>query len=229
MKTLSFLFLLLACCMGSLCAQQKDSSRLRIMDGQLRIRQIEIKDSLRRLHSPRTAAIRSAIVPGLGQIYNRKYWKLPLVWGSLGVTGGIFVYNLKEYRKVRFAYFALLNKDTASYAQIAPELKVFVTAGDNGLSSLRTYRNEFRKNIDYSVLFFLLFWGLNVVDATVDAHLHGFDVSQDLSLKLKPNLGPNPNGGGLGMSLVLKPKDKTTEPTKRQAAIQSLIGYPPTP
>ena len=104
---------------------------------------------------------------------------------------------------MRFAYFALLNKDTPSYAKVAPELQIFITAGDNGLSSLRTYRNEFRKNIDYSVLFFLLFWGLNVVDATVDAHLKGFDVSKELSLKLRPS-NAIPNGIGLGLVLSLK-------------------------
>jgi hypothetical protein len=167
-------------------------------------RKVAYNDSARRAHSPRTAAIRSALFPGLGQIYNKKYWKLPLVWGAVGITGGIFNYNLKEYRKVRFAYFALLNKDTPSYSKVAPELQVFVAAGESGLSSLRTYRNEFRKNIDYSVLFFLLFWGLNVVDATVDAHLKGFDVGRDLSLKVVPSLNSIPNGAGLSMIFSFK-------------------------
>jgi hypothetical protein len=205
MKIISFLILVVSCLVTApVWAQKKDSSQLRLINADsIRIRQIEVNDSLRRGHSPRTAAIRSALVPGLGQIYNKKYWKLPLVWGALGITGGIFNYNLKEYRKVRFAYFALLNKDTPSYAKVAPELQVFITAGDNGLSSLRTYRNEFRKNIDYSVLFFLLFWGLNVVDATVDAHLRGFDVSRELSLKLRPS-NAIPNGIGLGLVLSLK-------------------------
>src|SRR5215204_6206263 len=59
-----------------------------------------------RKHSPRTAAVRSAILPGLGQIYNKKYWKLPIVYTALGVTGYIFVDNLQTYREYRFAYNA---------------------------------------------------------------------------------------------------------------------------
>jgi len=216
MKFISFLlWAIIGCFMASPAnAQQKDkdSSNLRIMGGSLRVAKVPVEDSghHKKVYSPRTAAIRSALVPGLGQIYNKKYWKLPIVWGALGITGSIFNYNLKEYRKVRFAYFALLNKDVASYPDVAPELQIFIQAGDNGLASLRTYRNEFRKNIDYSVLFFLLFWGLNVVDATVDAHLKGFDVSNELSLHVQPSFNTIPNGAGL--SLVLRYKDKPSQP-----------------
>src|ERR1043165_4180403 len=59
-----------------------------------------------KIQSPRKAAIRSAILPGLGQIYNKKYWKLPLVYGALGATAGIFIYSLNNYRDTRFAYNA---------------------------------------------------------------------------------------------------------------------------
>jgi hypothetical protein len=72
--------------------------------------------------------------------------------------------------------------------------------------SIRQYRNEYRQNIDYSVLFFLLVWGLNVVDATVDAHLKGFDVSPDISMKIRA--GINANGNGPGLSFVFFFKDK---------------------
>src|SRR5690349_4522851 len=61
-------------------------------------------DSVMKNHSPRKAAIRSAILPGLGQAYNKKYWKIPIVYGALGVSGAVFVYNLKNYRDLRFAY-----------------------------------------------------------------------------------------------------------------------------
>ncbi|MEY5033886.1 MAG: hypothetical protein RL447_264, partial [Bacteroidota bacterium] len=68
--------------------------------------------------------------------------------------------------------------------------------------SLRYYRDQFRRDIDYSVLFFLILWGLNVVDATVDAHLKSFDVGPDLSLQLKP--GRSQLAGTSGLSVVLK-------------------------
>jgi hypothetical protein len=72
----------------------------------------------------------------------------------------------------------------------------------NALDNLRYYRNQYRRDIDYSVLAFLILWGLNVVDASVDAHLMSFDVSPDLSLKIKPGYSEVANTTGL--SLVLK-------------------------
>lgn len=150
-----------------------------------------------RERSPRTAAIRSALLPGLGQIYNHKYWKLPLVYGALGATGAIFVYNLHQYKKIQFAYKTLVTRDSANFANVAPELQPFITYND--ITSLQLNRSVFRKNIDYSVLFFILFWGLNVADAAVDAHLSSFNVNDDLSLKIKPILNP----GTAGLSLVL--------------------------
>jgi len=71
----------------------------------------------------------------------------------------------------------------------------FITALDN--NDLLNYRNTFRKDQDYSALFFLLFWGLNIIDATVDAHLSQFDVSPDLSLEIHPVRMSGSNATGL--------------------------------
>lgn len=174
-------------------AQAKDSSGIRIL-GVDSIVHKKVPDSIAMKYDPRRATIRSAIIPGWGQATNKKYWKIPIVYAALGITAGVFNYNLQQYRKVRFAYFTLLNNDTANFRNVSPELQPFIAAGDNGLGALRNYRTEFRKNIDYSVLFFILFWGLNVVDATVDAHLRGFDVSKDVSLKIKPSISSNAAG-----------------------------------
>lgn len=158
-------------------------------------------DSAFKAHSPKKAAIRSAILPGWGQIYNKKYWKLPIVYGALGVSGGIFFYNLKNYKDTRFAYRVRYNMrvfgtDSALFASIRPNLQPL------GEESLRFYRNQFRRDIDYSVLFMMLLWGLNVVDAAVDAHLKSFDVGPDLSLRIKPGYSELARTNGL--SLVLK-------------------------
>lgn len=179
-----------------------------------------IKDSLPsgkkepKKHDPRKATIRSAIVPGWGQAYNKKYWKIPVVYAALGVTGYIFFDNIKTYKEVRYAYRVTVGKDTANWVNVADYLKPFVEGGYT--TSLDNYRREFRRNIDYSVLVFLLFWGLNVIDATVDAHLKEFDVSPTLSMKLKPMLPSQPVAGGMpagtGLSLVFdlhKAKPKT--------------------
>jgi hypothetical protein len=164
----------------------------------------EVKKKIKEPHNPRKATIRSAIIPGWGQVYNKKYWKVPIVYAALGVTGYVFFDNIKTYREVRYAYQVTAGKDTANFDNVAPYLRVFVE--NNALSSLDNYRREFRRNIDYSVLVFLLFWGLNVVDATVDAHLKEFDVSPELSMKLKPLLPNNTYqlgvGNTAGLSLV---------------------------
>lgn len=156
----------------------------------------------KRIYNPKVAATRSAILPGLGQIYNRKYWKLPIVYGALGITGGVFFYNIKNYKDLKFAYAAKYKaslapplRDSTDYFKIPPELVPL------SLESLRFNRDQFRRNVDYSVLVFIIFWGLNVVDAAVDAHLKGFDVSPDLSLRLKP--GHSEMAGTNGLSIVL--------------------------
>lgn len=170
-------------------------------------------DSIMKHHSPKTAALRSAIFPGLGQIYNKKYWKLPIVYGALGISGAVFNYNLTWYKRTRFAYKAkfeasqprrgpngtTLPPDSTNYFKILPELQPI------DINALRSYRDEFRRNIDYSALVFILMWGLNVVDATVDAHLKPFDVSKDLTLKFK--IGPSQMARTTGLSLLLAFKD----------------------
>jgi Family of unknown function (DUF5683) len=158
------------------------------------------KDSVaKRKFSPRSAAIRSAIFPGLGQIYNKKYWKVPIVWAAVGIPIGLFFDNKKWYDRTKYALAVVAsttdppNQDSLNrvHAQLRP------LVDSKAQSSLLRYRNEFRKNMDYSILFTLLIWGLNIVDATVDAHLKGFNVSDDLTLK--PVLLP---GNTPGLSLV---------------------------
>jgi Family of unknown function (DUF5683) len=160
------------------------------------------KDTLVKKHSPKIAATRSAIFPGLGQIYNKKYWKLPIVYGALGVTTYIFIDNIKTYKEYRFAYNARYKAalpsprtDSTDYFKLENIYKIIQP------ESIKAARNKFRQYVDYSVLFFILFWGLNVVDATVDAHLKSFDVSPNLSLSINP--GRSQMAGTNGVSLVL--------------------------
>ncbi len=152
------------------------------------------KDSVVK-HDPRKATRRSAIIPGWGQAYNREYWKIPLVYGAIAIPTVMFVYNNNWYKKTKYAYEAKYNfettGDTTGLAAIDPDLKNLST------TSLQSYRNSFRRDRDYSILFFLLAWGLNVVDATVFGHLKDFDVSNNLSMNLKPQFNPNTKSSGL--------------------------------
>jgi hypothetical protein len=163
-------------------------------------------DTAIRKFNPKVATLRSAILPGWGQWYNKKYWKIPIVYGALGITAGVFFYNLKTYKQLRQAVIYRLDSDTTNDRLINPEFANLST------ESIRMYRGVFRQNIDYSVLVFLVFWGLNVVDATVDAHLKAFDVSPDITMKVRPSF--NYLSGGPGVSLVFSLKDKHDKPLR---------------
>lgn len=155
----------------------------------------------KKIYDPKVAARRSAIIPGWGQAYNKKYWKIPIIYGGLGVTGYIFVNNIKIYKEYKFAYAARVKAepptlDSTDYHQLDDIYKVLSP------NSIRSARDEFRRYVDYSALVFILLWGLNVVDAAVDAHLKNFDISPDLSLQLRPGYSELAKTNGL--SLVLK-------------------------
>ncbi|MES2777953.1 MAG: DUF5683 domain-containing protein [Bacteroidota bacterium] len=143
--------------------------------------------------SPRKATLRSAIIPGWGQVYNKQVWKVPFVYAILGVTAGIFVVNVKEYNGLKAAYVLRVDTIASNDTLIDPRYSVL------SANSMKFYRDEYRKNVDLSVLVFIIGWGLNVIDATVSAHLKQFDVSDDLSLKIKPTFNMN---GQTGVSLV---------------------------
>ena len=154
--------------------------------------------SVKKKFNPKVATFRSAVLPGWWQFYNKKYWKIPIIYGSLGTTAGIFFYNLKTYKLLRKA--VILRSDTI----LSNDNQVYKDFINLSTESIRSYRNEYRQNIDYSVLVFLLFWGLNVVDATVDAHLKGFDVSPDVSMKIRPGLNSSNNGPGISFIFFFK-------------------------
>jgi len=163
-------------------------------------------------HNPQTATLRSAIVPGWGQAYNHEYWKIPIVYGALAIPTYAYFYNNGFYNKTKFAYdavFAATNGDSSKLPQIDKTVK----RSDGtplGLADYQNYRNQFRRDRDYSVLWLLIVWGLNVADATVFAHLKNFDVSNDFTLHIQPNFNSTTRTPGIG--LVMNLKDKTSRP-----------------
>lgn len=148
-------------------------------------------------YNPRIAMYRSAILPGWGQYTNKKLWKIPIVYAALGTTTYIFFRNTKQYRESRDAYANAIDGNTANDYLIPEPYYSIRTQPER----IKTFRNQVRQNVDYTVLFFILFWGLNVVDATVDAHLKTFDVSDDLSLQIKPGYSQLANTNGISIVL----------------------------
>ncbi|WP_207510839.1 DUF5683 domain-containing protein [Longitalea luteola] len=197
-------------------SQQKDSLVVTDTSGKV-VASTKVKKGLwrdsagNRVYSPRKAAIYSAVFPGLGQIYNRKYWKVPIVYAAIGIPIYTFFDNRTWYNRTRYALaVAEADPNSATYpdslANVHSSLSTLVRQKQT--NSLLNYRNDFRKNMDYSILFTLLFWGLNVVDATVDAHLKGFNVNENLSMQVKPAVLSN---RAIGLSLVFKFDDKPSK------------------
>lgn len=221
---LRFIYILLGCCwLGHLAAQTDDKAQLMntsllspkkdsvpVTQGKAPIKDTAVKV---KKHDPRIATRRSAIIPGWGQAYNREYWKIPIVYGILAIPAGLYLYNNDWYKKTKFAYEALYK--AASPARDSSDLP-FIDSQLQGLSitSLQSYRNAFRRDRDYSILWFLLAWGLQVADATVFGHLKQFDVGNDLSMEVSPRLDPHTRGPGLALTLSLK------NPVKRTVAVR---------
>jgi Family of unknown function (DUF5683) len=168
-------------------------------------REAVVPDTTVKKKSPASkAALMSAILPGLGQVYNKKYWKLPLVYGVIAIPVSTFKYNREWYQKTRFAYAAKLDTISSNDALIARELQPLSN------ESLKLYRNAFRKNMDFSILGILVAWGLNVIDATVDGHLRNFDINTGLTMHIKPSFS-SPQAP-IGISIALMPLHKKQTP-----------------
>ncbi len=120
------------------------------------------------------AALYSLALPGLGQVYNRKFWKLPIVYGAIGTTLYFTISNTRELKRY----------NTALNLELKGEPHEF---GDATETQITLIRNAYRKNTELSSLLTALFHGLTIIDATVDAHLFKFDISDDLALEWHPN------------------------------------------
>lgn len=150
--------------------------------GSLLLGQNAESDEARRSRISRTTW-HSAVLPGWGQLDNRKWWKVPLVYGALGTSGYFVTSEGAMYREYRDGYRAMTDDDPST---------TYETSLD--AAQVLERRDFYRSNLEQSILTFVLLWGVQVVDAHVDAHLLGFDVSEDLGYC--PGVGPT-----LGISL----------------------------
>lgn len=175
-----------------------------------------VANNLKPKHIPRIATKRSAILPGWGQAYNKEYWKIPIVYGALSIPVITFIYNNNWYNRSKTAYQLLYkaSEPNATQQDIDNLSKIHPKLQGASLSSLQKFRNTFRQDRDYSVLWFIVVWGLNVVDATVFGHLKEFDVSDNLSMQIKPSV--NPINQAKGLSLVFN----FNKPNKQKTSIR---------
>ncbi len=130
-------------------------------------------------HSPKKATLYSAVLPGLGQAYNKKYWKIPIVYAGFGVLSYFIISNRDEYFKFREAYDYVMVGDTT----IPINNEYVYKYSTDQLSKARDY---YRRNMELSIILSGFWYILNILDASVDAHLFDYDISDDLSLHIEP-------------------------------------------
>lgn len=162
-------------------------------------------------HSPTVAGVSSAIIPGAGQIYNHKYWKVPLIYAGLATSCYFIYYNYTIYSNFRDAYIARIDGDSTTNISSFNVWYIFKTTTFylNGYSTdqLLSVQETYRRYLDIAALFTVGIYFLNILDAVVDAHLYHFDVSNNLTLDWQPSMNINPAGkwnAGLALTLNFK-------------------------
>jgi hypothetical protein len=168
--------------------------------------QPEIKSTMRILN-PKKAAMYSAVLPGLGQIYNRKAWKVPILYAGIGATAYGIWWNDKYYTQYRNAFIDLSDSDPNSnrHLDVLPPGADYVANKDYYDSTIEKKMNSYRRDRDLVIIVMVGVYVLNIIDANVDAHLSDFDISPDLSMNVSPVLMQDYTGfknTTLGLSLT---------------------------
>lgn len=193
----NFLYIFFLSFATTLSAQVSDSLAVKTNEQLIVTDSILSKEEYNPL-APAKAAFYSAVVPGLGQVYNKAYWKIPIIYA--GMAAGVYFYKQQDedYNRFRDAY----KRRLAGYTD--DEFYGSGTTPDVSNERLINAQKSAQKNKSISVIVTVAFYLLNVVDANVDAHLKQYDVSDDLSLQ--PNFEVNPFNAQTqyGMSLTYR-------------------------
>ena len=153
-------------------------------------------------HSPHKATIYSLALPGLGQAYNKKYWKIPIIYAGFGFFGYSIKTNHTEMKKFTEAYTYVANNET--YPTNNPYVVRYPNTGD-----LLRGRDFYRRKVELNIIWSAALYLLNVVDAAVDAHFFDYDVSDNLALRIEPSIIPSqipmlPHSNGIRLCLNFK-------------------------
>ncbi len=154
------------------------------------------KDTLVKKHSPKKATIMSVCLPGLGQVYNKKYWKVPFMYAGFAALGYMFYQSRTNYIDYRDAY--IIRIDTTA-SKVVDKYATTISTTD-----LFNLQQHYEHNRDLSLIGLGLLYMVNIIDASVDAHLFTFDVSDDLSLKIHPDVIYNTAANYYQMRLTVK-------------------------
>lgn len=169
-------------------------------------------------HSPHKATVYSALLPGLGQIYNKKYWKLPILYAGIGATLYAIVWNTDQYNIYKDAYVDFSNFQDYKYQTEGGDIpeptskryEELVTTDFSTTDAsydawfktkLQNGKDSYKHDRDLSYIILLGVYVLNIIDATVDAHFTNFSINDDLTMTVQPKMNYSPmSGNTLGLS-----------------------------
>lgn len=143
---------------------------------------------------PKRAGLYSALIPGMGQLYNRQYWKMPIVYAAMGTTIYFVIKRNNEYQRYRKAYVSRI----ASGDNSKDEFQGILSA-----EGIKQYQDEAKQSMDMMVVYTVIGYAAQIMEAISGAHLRNFDISKDLSMQVRPVITPI-NTFGVGLVLNFK-------------------------
>lgn len=156
--------------------------------------------------APSKAAFYSAIFPGLGQIYNKRYWKVPIVYGAIGTGVYVYSFNNDQYLRFRKAFKSRQAGFTNDEFYDLNGSGIVPGSPDFSDAALERAQQRYQRDRDLALLVTIALYAANVIDANVDSHLKQFNVDPDLSIQFKPflNLDPINANPYYGMALTIR-------------------------
>lgn len=183
---------MVTCCSLSASAQNAETTNVNTEKKATNTQDTTLTKKTKWQPNPKKAGLYAALVPGLGQVYNRQYWKLPIVYGGLAVAGYMVVFNSNEYNTYRKAYIGRINNPYPTDEYV----------GVYNTEQLKQIQDDYNRSLNMSVLFASVGYLVQVLDAITAAHLRNFDISRDISMQMRPVV--TPMGGGIGLVMNFK-------------------------
>lgn len=176
-------------------APRQPNNKVVVMDSLAVTDSLALAKSKKKRHSPTKAALLSAALPGLGQGYNKKYWKIPIVYAGFGGLGYALYYTTSEFYGYRNAYRLQVDEDATTQGSYR---------GYQNAAELKIQRDYYKRYLDISAICTAVWYTLNIIDAAVDAHLFEWNMKDDIKMGWQPSLispGYQYPQAGLGVNL----------------------------
>ncbi len=176
--------------------QQTDSAKVSTADTSMKVTSMVTSD--KKMSKPGKAALFSAIVPGLGQVYNNRWWKVPIVYSLIGGSAYMAINNHREFKKFDYVYTRRTAptklEGTHAYDNVKDTASIYKDFSAYSTDNIKYYATYHRDWRDKFIIITVLMYAANIIDAHVDAHLKNFNVSEDVAMRVRPSIIPTLKG-----------------------------------